>query len=96
MRDALEHLTSIHPAYHFGRLAHRQSGLAGFGEQEDRDWRGRHEHQIARREPIWMIEAAAVLAVFFAVLTAIISFTIDAPDPGQHEVAATSDPAVAR
>ena len=95
MRDALEHLTSLHPACYFGRLAHRQSGLAGFGAQ-GRDWRGGHEHEIARREPIWMIEAAAVLAVFFAVLTAMASFTIDAPDPGQHELTATADPAVAR
>ncbi|HZF34409.1 MAG TPA: hypothetical protein VE914_11455 [Candidatus Angelobacter sp.] len=40
--------------------------------------------------------AAAVLAVFFAVLATIASLTVDSPDPRRHELAATSDPAVAR
>jgi hypothetical protein len=99
MRDALEHLISLHPAYLFGRLAHRQSGLAAGEEQESRDWRDRDEHEIEPVEPRWVIEAAAAvaaLAVFFAVLTAIAGVTIDLPDPGQHELAATSDPALTR
>jgi hypothetical protein len=95
MRDPLEHLISLHPAYLFGRLAHRQSSLAAGKEQESRDWRGGPEHEIEPSEPTGTIEAAAALAVFFAAVMAIISFAIDAPDPGRHEVAATSDPAVA-
>ena len=92
MRDALEHLVSLHPAHGFGRLAHRQSGLGVGEERESRDWRGRHEHEIEPGEPTWMIEAAAAaFAVFIAVLTAVAG--IDAPDPGQHELAATAGPA---
>jgi hypothetical protein len=46
-----------------------------------------------------MIEAAAAaaaFAVFVAVLTAIAGLTIEAPDPGPSELAATADPAVVR
>jgi len=100
MRDALEHLASLHPAYLFGRLTHRQPGLAVSREEESRDWRGRCTSEAEPTEPTDRLEAAAAaaaLAVFvLAVLSAIAGFTIDAPDPGQHEVAATSDPAVAR
>jgi hypothetical protein len=98
MRDALEHLVSLHPAYRFGRLAHRQCGLAAGEEQESRDLRGRPEHEIERGEPTGMIEAAAaaaVLAVFFAVLTVVASVTIDLPDSARRELATTSDLAVA-
>jgi hypothetical protein len=99
MRDAIEELISLHPAYGFDRLAHRRSGLAAGAGRECRDWRGRHEHEIEPGGHTWMIEAAAAaaaFAVFVAVLMAIAGLTIDAPDPGQPELAATADPAVVR
>ena len=92
MRDALERLASLYPAYLFGRLAHRLPGFAADRQQESRDWRDKRAPEVEPPESTDMIEAAAAagaLAVFIvAVLTGIASATIAAPDPSQHEVAA--------
>ena len=100
MRDAIEELiVAASCAISFDRLAHRQSGLAAGAERECRDWRGGHEREIEPGGPTWMIEAAAPpppSRYSLPSLAAIAGLTIDAPDPGQHELAATADPAVAR
>jgi hypothetical protein len=100
MHDALEHLASLHPTYLFGRLTHRQSGLAADSQEESWDSHDRRAPEVEAGESTDMIEAAAAAAAlavfFFAVMTAIAGFTLDAPDPSQHAVAAISDPAVVR
>jgi hypothetical protein len=95
MHDALECLASLHPAYHFGRLAHHRSE-----EQESRHLHGRREHAIEGSEPAGMVgelaAAVAMFAVLLAVLVVIAGVTIDAPDTRQEAAVAIPDPAETR
>jgi hypothetical protein len=95
MRNALEDLASLHPAYRFGRLAHCRSE-----DGENRHLRSRHGPEVegsGSAGPVGELAAAvAMFAVLFAVLAAIAGFTIDAPDMSQQAAAAVVNPAETR
>ena len=100
MLSAIEHLMRLHPASHFGRWERQHSDFDAFEDMGSRHLCPRHEYETYDREPTRMIgevaAAAAMLVLFIGVVTAIVRFTADAPDPAQQPVVEISDAAEPR